>query len=155
MRAGALFASLCLALVSACGNARSGQAAPAAATDASALSALTIRGPGATHQFRVEVARTPAEQARGLMYRTELAPDGGMLFPFDPPRPAAFWMKNTYIPLDIIFIGVDRRIARIAARTVPYSLDPVESGVPVVAVLELAGGTAEAQGIAVGDRVDW
>src|SRR5690606_7146651 len=106
-------------------------------------------------QFRVEVARTQEEQARGLMFRTSLPEDGGMIFPFDPPRPAGFWMKNTVIPLDMIFIRADGSIARIAEQTVPYSLQSVDSGEPVAAVLELAGGKAAAMGIAEGDLVSW
>ncbi len=80
---------------------------------------LTVEsGPG-THRFVVEVARTPEQQARGLMHRQTLAADRGMLFPYDPPRPASFWMKNTLIPLDIIFIRQDGSIANIAENTVP------------------------------------
>lgn len=110
---------------------------------------------GKTHSFNVEVARTESEQARGLMFRDSLAPDSGMIFPMDPPRPASFWMKNTVIPLDMIFVRPDGAIARIAAETVPHSLDPVESGEPVSAVLELAGGRAAELGIAEGDKVSW
>lgn len=116
---------------------------------------LTIRTATGIHRFAVEVARTPEEQATGLMHRQSLAPDRGMLFPYDPPQPASFWMKNTLIPLDIIFIRADRTIARIAANTVPLSLDPVPSLEPVVAVLEIAGGRAAELGIREGDRVDW
>lgn len=108
-----------------------------------------------TRSFLVEMARTDAEQQRGLMFRTELAPDRGMLFPYDPPRPASFWMRNTYIPLDMIFVRPDGTIARIAENTVPESLDPVGVGEPVSAVLEIAGGNAAAQGISEGDRVTW
>ena len=116
---------------------------------------LTIRSASGTHRFTVEVARTPEEQANGLMHRQSLAPDRGMLFPYDPPQPASFWMKNTLIPLDIIFIRADRTIARIAANTVPLSLEPVPSLEPVAAVLEIAGGRAAELGIAPGDRVSW
>lgn len=106
--------------------------------------------------FRVEVARTAAEQARGLMFRNTLGPNEGMIFPADPPRSGvAFWMKNTVIPLDIIFIGPDRRIINIAANTVPYSLQPVPAVGPVSAVLEIAGGRAGQLGIAPGDLVAW
>jgi len=83
------------------------------------LTALTIEGRGRRYVFTVEVARTPAQQELGLMNRHALAPDAGMLFPFDPPRPASFWMRNTLIPLDMIFIRPDGSIARIAANTVP------------------------------------
>jgi uncharacterized membrane protein (UPF0127 family) len=105
--------------------------------------------------FQVEVARTSEEQERGLMYRDSLAADAGMIFPFNPPQPASFWMKNTRIPLDIIFIRHDGTIARITAMTKPYSLDLIPSGEPVAAVLEIAGGRAAAAGITPGDRVRW
>jgi uncharacterized protein len=91
---------------------------------------------GQTHRFIVEVARTPEEQARGLMERQSLAPDRGMLFPYQSPQPVSFWMKNTLIPLDMIFIAPGGRILRIEANTVPLSLEPVGSGEPVEAVLE-------------------
>lgn len=116
---------------------------------------LTVTGATGTHRFEVEVARTEAEQERGLMYRPSLAPDRGMIFPFPTPRPASFWMKNTMIPLDIIFIRQDGTIARIAAMATPYSLDPIEVGEPVTAVLEINGGRAEQLGIAEGDTVRW
>ena len=116
---------------------------------------LTIRSGARTHKFVVEVARTPQEQAVGLMNRQSLAPDRGMIFPYDPPQPAAFWMKNTLIPLDMIFIRPDGTIARIAENTVPLSLEPVPSLEPVAAVLELAGGRSAELGIKAGDRVEW
>jgi len=108
-----------------------------------------------THRFTVEVARTPEEQARGLMERQSLAPDRGMIFPYQTPQPVAFWMKNTLIPLDMVFITPDGRILRIEANTVPLSLEPVGSGEAVEAVLELAGGRSAELGIAAGDRVEW
>nr|WP_246611217.1 DUF192 domain-containing protein [Aquisediminimonas profunda] len=116
---------------------------------------LTIKTSTAVRKFRVEVARTEDEQARGLMFRQSLPEDGGMIFPMSPPRFASFWMKNTVIPLDMIFIRTDGTIARIAADTIPYSLEPVTSGEPVAAVLELAGGKAAALGIAEDDVVTW
>ncbi|MGI8611481.1 MAG: DUF192 domain-containing protein [Sphingomicrobium sp.] len=116
---------------------------------------LTIRSASGTHRFTVEIARSPREQANGLMHRQSLAPDRGMLFPYDPPQLASFWMKNTLIPLDIIFIRADGTIARIGAYTVPLSLDPVPSLEPVAAVLEIAGGRAGELGITPGDRVSW
>lgn len=116
--------------------------------------ALTVTGQRVS-RFCVEVARTDAEQAQGLMFRKALAPNAGMIFPMDPPRFASFWMKNTLIPLDIIFIRADGRIARIAARTTPHSLAPVTSGEPVAAVFEIAGGRAAQLGISAGDRVTW
>jgi uncharacterized membrane protein (UPF0127 family) len=117
---------------------------------------LDIRsGDGKVHSFQVEVARSESEQARGLMFRGALAADAGMIFPMSPPRPASFWMKNTIIPLDMIFVRPDGTIARIAAETVPYSLEPVDSGEPVSAVLEIAGGRAAELGISEGDKVHW
>lgn len=116
---------------------------------------LTIKTSTAVRKFRVEVARTEDEQARGLMFRQSLPEDGGMIFPMSPPRFASFWMKNTVIPLDMIFIRGDGTIARIAADTIPYSLEPVDSGEPVAAVLELAGGKAAALGITEDDVVTW
>jgi uncharacterized membrane protein (UPF0127 family) len=116
---------------------------------------LEIRSGRGRHAFSVEVARTSEEQARGLMFRERLGANEGMLFPFPSPRPAGFWMKNTLIPLDMIFIRADGSIARIAANTVPHSLESVESGEPVLAVLEIAGGRAAQLGIAEGDRVSW
>lgn len=117
---------------------------------------LTIESArGAAHRFVVEVARTPAEQQRGLMFRNQLGRDRGMIFPFDPPREASFWMKDTLIPLDIIFIRADGTIGSIAAMTRPHSLAPVRSGEPVAAVLEIAGGRAAELGIRPGDRVRW
>ncbi len=116
---------------------------------------LTIRSAGREHRFTVEVAKTPEQQARGLMYRRSLARDRGMVFPYDPPQTVGFWMKNTLIPLDIIFIRADGRIARIAANTTPLSLDPVPSGEPVATVLEIRGGRAAELGIREGDLVSW
>ena len=116
---------------------------------------LTITSGGKTHRFTVEVAKTPEEQAMGLMYRTKLAPDRGMIFPFDPPRDASFWMRNTLIPLDMIFVRADGSIANIAANTVPHSEEPVPSDGPVKAVLEIPGGRSAELGIEPGDVVKW
>lgn len=116
---------------------------------------LTIDMAGKTRQFRVEVARTEAEQEQGLMFRTSLPADGGMLFPFEKPKIASFWMKNTVIPLDMIFIRADGTIDRIAENTIPESLEPVVSGGEVAAVLELAGGTAAKLGLDESAKVTW
>lgn len=110
---------------------------------------------GRKHVFTVEVARTAEEQAQGLMHRQSLAPDRGMIFPYGSPQRVAFWMKNTLIPLDMIFIAPGGRISSIEANTVPLSLEPVASGEPVEAVLELAGGRSAELGIAAGDLVEW
>jgi uncharacterized membrane protein (UPF0127 family) len=108
---------------------------------------------GARHAVTVEIARTDAERARGLMHRPSLAPDAGMLFLFDEPAVHAFWMKNTLIPLDMIFIGEDGRVSGIVARAVPGDLSPRAAGGPSRYVLEVNGGWAEAHGVAPGDRV--
>ncbi|WP_379922604.1 DUF192 domain-containing protein [Erythrobacter sp. R86502] len=105
--------------------------------------------------FKVELANSPEAQARGLMFRTALGDDEGMIFPSAAPEARSFWMKNTPLSLDIIFIGPDRRIANIAANTVPYSLDSVRSDGLVSAVLELRGGRAAELGIVPGDTVRW
>jgi uncharacterized membrane protein (UPF0127 family) len=119
------------------------------------LVALEIASDGRTHRFIVEVARTPDQQARGLMFRRSLGADEGMIFPFEMPRPASFWMRNTLIPLDMIFIREDGTIARVAANTVPHSEESVTSGEPVASVLEIRGGRAAELGIGEGDRVSW
>jgi uncharacterized membrane protein (UPF0127 family) len=105
------------------------------------------------HTFAVELALTPEQQAQGLMYRKELPEGQGMLFDFRREQEATFWMRNTYVPLDMIFIRADGRIHRIAANTVPLSEALVSSGGPVRAVLEVVAGTAKKLGIAPGDRV--
>ena len=115
---------------------------------------LAIVSATGRHVFQVEIAAEPGERARGLMNRFELAPDAGMLFDFGEPQPVQMWMKNTYIPLDMVFVRADGVIHRVAANTVPLSLAVVSSGEPVRFVLELAGGTAAKLGIKRGDRVE-
>jgi uncharacterized protein len=116
-------------------------------------SPLIIDTEGGARRFTVELAATPEEQAQGLMFRRALAADAGMLFDLGGTRPATFWMKNTIIPLDMIFIAADGRIADIHERAVPLSEAMIESKVPVRAVLELNGGTAARLGIHEGDVV--
>lgn len=128
---------------------------PAAQAESAATIPLTIDMAGKAHRFNVEVARTDAEQDRGLMFRTSLPADGGMIFPFEKPRIGSFWMKNTLIPLDMIFIRADGSIDRIAENTIPESLEPVVSGGDVSAVLELAGGTAARLGIDETAKITW
>jgi len=110
-----------------------------------------------THQgsatFNVEIAADDASRERGLMYRTSLAPDAGMLFEYPKPAPAVFWMKNTPLSLDIVFIKQDGTISTIAADTIPYSEDKIPSSEPVRAILEINGGRAAALDIQPGDRV--
>ncbi len=117
--------------------------------------ALTIASGGKTHRFTVEAARTFEQQQTGMMNRNSLAPDRGMIFPYDPPQPVAFWMKNTLIPLDLVFIAPGGKILRIEENAVPYSLDQIPSGGPIEAVLELAGGRSAELGLKAGDQVDW
>ena len=111
---------------------------------------------GTVHEFAVEVAASSGEQARGLMFRTEMGPDEGMIFPReDNPRQSSFWMRNTVLPLDIIFIGTDRRILNIAENAVPYSEESLPSDGVAGAVLELVGGRTAELGIKAGDKVEW
>ncbi len=116
---------------------------------------LTVTSKGRTHRFRVELADTRDAQQMGLMFRTELGPQEGMIFPSVPQTARSFWMKNTPLPLDIIFVGADGRILNIAANTTPYSLDSVYSVGVTSGVLELAGGRAAELGIEPGDLVEW
>jgi uncharacterized membrane protein (UPF0127 family) len=116
---------------------------------------LTIASGGKTHRFTVEAARTFEQQQTGMMNRNSLASDRGMIFPYDPPQPVAFWMKNTLIPLDLVFIAPGGKILRIEENAVPYSLDQIPSGGPVEAVLELAGGRSAELKLKPGDQVDW
>lgn len=101
----------------------------------------------------VEIADTPARQALGLMYRTELPERGGMLFLHSPPRESTMWMRNTYIPLDMVFIRADGTVHRIAAMTDPHSEELIASNGPVSAVLEIKGGAAQRFGLQIGDKV--
>lgn len=116
--------------------------------------ALTIHSTTGDHLFTVEIAATPEEQQQGLMFFRSLGADQGMIFPYDPPQDVSFWMKNTLIPLDMLFIRADGTIARIATAK-PLDETPVPAGEPVAAVLELRGGRAAELGIREGDRVDW
>ena len=114
------------------------------------LVVVTASGP---HVYSVEVAQTPAEQERGLMFRRDMAADRGMIFPFAPPQPVQFWMHDTYIALDMLFVGADGRIAAIKKDATPLSDAIIPSGVAVAAVVELDAGQADAIGAKVGDRV--
>jgi uncharacterized membrane protein (UPF0127 family) len=116
---------------------------------------LSISSSRRTHRFTVEVARTAEEQRMGLMNRQRLAPDRGMIFPFEVERVASFWMKNTLIPLDMLFIRADGSITNIEANTVPMSEEPVYSYEAVTAVLEIPGGRSAELGIQPGDKVKW
>ena len=106
-------------------------------------------------KFTVWVADTPARQTQGLMFVRDLPADEGMIFLNEKPRMAGFWMKNTYISLDLLFVASDGRIVKIAANATPFSLATISSGQPISAVLELKGGEAERRGVKVGDSVTW
>lgn len=114
---------------------------------------LTLQTGSGAHDLQVEIARTPQQQALGLMYRTELAPDHGMLFIHDRARVVTMWMKNTYIPLDMVFINADGTVHHIARRTEPHSEAMISSNGPVKAVLEIGGGEADRYGLKPGDVV--
>ncbi|MGE0651595.1 MAG: DUF192 domain-containing protein [Alphaproteobacteria bacterium] len=105
------------------------------------------------HTFTVEIAETGAQRAQGLMFRSRLAPDGGMLFIYPAERRLSMWMKNTLIPLDMLFVASDGKVVGIHERAVPHSLRSIPSPLPARAVVELAGGTVSRLGIRVGDRV--
>lgn len=144
---------LALLLVAAALSWNSAAPLPAAAAQPLAISEVTIVSGEDRHIFKVEVAETPEQRRRGLMFRQELAADAGMLFDFQVVQRVSFWMKDTLIPLDMMFIGPNGRIVRIAERTVPKSLMANPSGAPVRAVLEVNGGTTSRLGIRPGDRV--
>jgi uncharacterized membrane protein (UPF0127 family) len=110
-------------------------------------------GKKAKHVFEVWLADNPARQAQGLMFVRSLPPTRGMLFVHPSPRPISMWMKNTYIPLDMVFIDARGRIQQIIANTKPHSLDLVRSSDPALAVLEIAGGEAQRLGLKPGQRV--
>ncbi len=122
--------------------------------DFGAAEPLTIVSSNATHAFSVEIADTVTEQMRGLMFRDELGPDNGMLFEFEAPKVASIWMKNTAIPLDILFIRGNGKILKIQHSATPYSLRSSSSEGVVAAVLELPGGRTQELGIEAGDIVE-
>jgi uncharacterized protein len=141
---GAALASNCLA-----------QSAPIESLTHFPRTTLDIEAGGHQDRFDVWIANTPQRQEQGLMFVRDLPARQGMLFPEDSPQVAHFWMKNTYIPLDMVFVGADGRVAKIIASAHPFSLDLLSSDVPVIAVLEIRGGEAALLGIHVGDRVSW
>ncbi len=145
-----------VAALPACKNAGE-QKPPASLTSAPAPApaAVVIHSGDRATTFQVELARTPAEHERGLMYRQALAPDAGMLFVFERPSQQVFWMKNTLIPLDMIFIRADRRILGVVEKAEPQTL--TERFVPGESqyVLEIAGGGAAERGLGAGDFVEF
>lgn len=153
-----------LALIAGCSPQTAGAGTPAAQESATAavhpvsglaIIPVTITSAGKAHVFRSELARTGPEQAKGLMFRTQIGDDEGMIFLRNPPDYAAFWMRNTVIPLDIVFIGLDHKIMNIAANAVPYDETPLPAAGLTSAVFEINGGLAAKLGIKPGDKVDW
>lgn len=114
---------------------------------------ITIETPNGRAKFLVEVASTPEQQELGLMYRKEMAPNEGMLFDLHRPQFLSFWMKNTYLSLDIIFVRADGVISSVEPNAIPFSTDSIRSHEPVVVVIELNGGRAHDLGIVPGERV--
>ena len=117
------------------------------------LEPLAIETTGGVKNFEVEVMRDDAARQRGLMFRRDLAPDRGMLFQFERNEPIQMWMKNTYLPLDMVFFGRDGKVVSIARDTEPLSERIISSGAPATAVVEFNAGTAARLGIAPGDRL--
>jgi uncharacterized membrane protein (UPF0127 family) len=146
----ALLAATPLALSAAAGTA----AEPTAAQpDLPKEKLAIVTHDGTRHEFQVEMALTPEQQQIGLMFRTDIPPEGGMLFDWGSPRVSQMWMRNTVSSLDMLFIDNEGIIRRIVERTVPESLAIIDSLVPVRATLETAAGTAERLDIRVGDKV--
>ena len=117
------------------------------------LELLEIQSGSNRHRFSVEVMRSDADRARGLMFRQSMPADQGMLFDFERDNLVTMWMKNTFIPLDMVFTFADGRIHRIESRTEPQSERVISSGVPVRAVLEINAGVAEKLGLKPGDKI--
>lgn len=147
LRAAGLGLALALA---GCAQSETKTGAEAGGMDVEALTVETANGPV---ELTVEIADDDAERARGLMFRRELADNHGMLFHFQEPEMASFWMRNTILSLDIIFIGVDGRILNIADHTTPYSEASIPAAGLTRGVLEIRAGRAQELGIRPGDRV--
>jgi uncharacterized protein len=151
-------AFLLLLALTACGGSKQAQISPEAKQASAPMAMLPLlfrSANGRTHKMTALVALTPAEQARGLSGRASLSADDAMIFPMSPPRPASFWMKDTLVPLDIIFVKTDGTIEMIAANAKPGDRTPISTGTPVSGVVELRGGRAGELGLRQGDRVNW
>jgi len=138
------------ALVVACASASGTSPLPFPNLPQSEVEAVTRTG---THRFKVWIAADDRSRTQGLMRVRELLPDQGMLFLFERPQPLAFWMKDTWLSLDLVFIGPDGAILNVAANARPLSLEPIESDGPAVAVLEVLAGTARKIDLRPGDRI--
>jgi uncharacterized membrane protein (UPF0127 family) len=128
-------------------------AVPAWALETFSTSELTIQTAAGPQKFSIELALTDAQMEQGLMFRRSMAPDAGMLFDFKQPTNVAMWMKNTVIPLDMLFLDTTGKIIDIHERAVPYSTDILASAVPARYVIELNGGTVARLGIKLGNQV--
>ncbi|RVV98841.1 DUF192 domain-containing protein [Mesobaculum littorinae] len=155
----AVRAAAIAALVAACGPAL-GQSRAATVADAKEASGavcatdrVDLRGDWGQAQFRIEIADDAAERAQGLMHRETLGRSRGMLFVYDDPRPVSFWMRNTLIPLDMVFVGPDGVVTRVHENAQPLDETPIDGGPGVLAVLEINGGLAGRMGIAEGSQL--
>jgi uncharacterized protein len=128
-------------------------AVPAWALETFGTSELTIQTAAGPQKFSIELALTDAQMEQGLMFRRSMAPDAGMLFDFKQPTPVTMWMKNTVIPLDMLFLDTSGKVIDIHERAVPYSTDIIASAMPSRYVIELNGGTVARLGIRLGDQV--
>jgi len=153
-RSAALFTVLTLLVAAAC-QAQEIDEAHLIELDAFPKAKLDIHTAKETHHFDIWIAETPRQQQQGLMFVRDLSAARGMLFVAKEPRVFDMWMRNTYIPLDMVFIGADGRISSIAENTTPHSLAIVSSRVPVGAILELKGGEAAHRALHAGDKVSW
>ncbi len=116
---------------------------------------VLIHAGGSTYKFAAEIADTAEERSQGLMFREDLAANEGMLFLYPAAKPVSFWMKNTPLSLDLLFIGGEGRIIHVASMAVPFDTSPISSNGPAKAVLEILGGSAAQLGIKPGDLVEW
>ena len=147
-------ALLCVAMIAACATTARAQIGPLEDLDAFPSDKLEISdGKKLKLDFKVWLADTPQRQAQGLMFVRSLPDLRGMLFVHDQPRAFSMWMKNTYIPLDMVFIDAHGRVQQIVEQATPHSLDLIQSSQPALAVLEIAGGEAKRLGIHPGLRV--
>lgn len=155
LRRFSLFATVLALLVAAACHAQDIDESHLLDLDSFPKAKLDIHSGKDTHHFDIWVAETPRQQQQGLMFVRDLSAARGMLFVAKEPRVFDMWMRNTYIPLDMVFIGADGRISSIAENTTPHSLAIVSSKVPVGAILELKGGEAARRALHAGDRVSW
>lgn len=125
------------------------------ATASAAENQLTLHTATGDYKFNVEVVDTPESRAQGLMFRTELADDAGMLFDFKEEREVSFWMQNTFIPLDMIFVGADGVVDTVHVNARPQDTTSIPSNVPVQFVLEIPGGRSVEIGLKPGDTMDY